>query len=64
MNKDVIILVLKCIIAIASALLGVFGVASLSSCTAQRNVESIGTTRIIVTDTTVVNHTGNYSLTL
>lgn len=64
MSKDVLILVLKCIIAIASAILGVLGVASFSSCTASRNVSSLGVTRVVTIDTTVVSHSGCYNLKL
>lgn len=63
-SKDVLILVLKCIVAIATAILGILGVASVSSCSASRNVTSLGVTRIVTTDTTVVNHSGCYNLKL
>lgn len=38
------------------------GVSSFTSCTAYRSVDSVGRSRIIVVDTTIVSHTGSYNL--
>ena len=62
MNKEFVILVLKIVVAVATAILGILGASSLSSCSAYRTVESQGKTVIVITDTTTVDHRGNYNL--
>ena len=62
MSKDVFILALKIIIAVASAILGILGVSSLSSCTVYRTFESTGVTRIVTIDTTNINHSGSLNI--
>ena len=62
MSKDVIILILKIIIAVASAILGILGVSSLTSCTVYRSFESSGITRIVTIDTTNINHSGSLNI--
>lgn len=55
MKKMVIILIVKVFIALWLALLGIF---ALTSCTASRSFESSGKARIVLVDTTVINHGG------
>jgi CHASE3 domain sensor protein len=58
MFKFVIKVLLYALTLIASYL----GVSSLTSCTSYRSVDSVGCTRIVVSDTTIVSHQGSYNL--
>lgn len=62
MEKSVLILVLKIVVAVASAVLAVLGANVLSSCTAYRSAESHGKTVITVVDTTYIDHKGTYNI--
>lgn len=59
MKKDIFIFVLKIIVAVATAILGVLGVSSLASCAAaQSYTQSKGKAVITVNDTTIIEHGG------
>lgn len=58
MTKDVIITVLKIVVAVITAILGFLGVTSLSSCNVGHSVAGNGRAVIITNDTTVINHSG------
>lgn len=62
MNKDLIVIVLKIVVAIASAILAVLGANALTACTAYRSAESYGKTTITVADTTYIDHKGTYNI--
>ncbi len=64
MEKSIILTIIKIIVAVLTAILGVFGVESLTSCTAYRSADSHGTTSIIVIDTTYIDHRGNYNINI
>lgn len=55
-KKDFLIIVLKVVIYACTAILGVLGVAAMTSCTASRNVDVVGKTTIVTVDTTHINH--------
>lgn len=60
MNKEVIKIIIKVLI-YALGLIGTFfGVSAMTSCSVQRSFESGGRGTIIVSDTTFVNHSGNW----
>lgn len=60
MKKELLIIGLKVVAYAIGLLLALFGVTSLTSCNASRNVESTGVSRIVVTDTTYVHHNFSY----
>lgn len=63
MDKKIILkFVIKVLLYALTLIASYFGVSSLTSCTAYRSVDSVGRSRIIVVDTTVVSHTGSYNL--
>ena len=55
MKKEILSIALKVLIVFYLALLGIF---ALASCTASRSFESSGKARIVLIDTTVINHGG------
>ena len=60
MNKEVIKIIIKVLI-YALGLIGTyFGVSAMTSCTVQRNYESIGRGTVIVSDTTRLVHSGSW----
>lgn len=59
MNKHVVILVLKIIIGVCTAVLSVLGASTLVSCQVSKSIQSKGHTRIYTVDTTNVYHSGN-----
>lgn len=58
MSKEVITTILKIIVAVCTAILGVLGVYSVTACTVAHNLDSVGRAVIITNDTTVINHGG------
>ena len=60
MNKEVIKVIIKVLI-YALVLIGTFfGVSAMTSCTAQRQLDSSGKGTIIVSDTTYISHSGSW----
>lgn len=57
-KKEVLKVVIKVLIYALTLIAGYLGISSLSSCSTSHNVESIGITRIHVTDTTYIKHKG------
>lgn len=63
MDKSKLIIFLKVLAAVIAGILSVLTVACVSSCTTARHfTESKGRTTILVTDTTVINHSGDLKL--
>ncbi len=58
MKKEIIKIVIKVLIYALGLIAAYFGVTSLTSCSSSRNIEATGITRIHVTDTTFVKHSG------
>lgn len=58
MTKDKIILILKIVVAVATAILSVLGASALSSCSTSHSIDGYGHTTIITTDTTNIVHKG------
>lgn len=58
MKKEIIKIVIKILLYALGLIGSYFGVSALTSCTAQRTSQSFGRTRIVITDTTDVEHTG------
>lgn len=59
MKKETTIFVLKLVVAVATAILGVLGASSLVSCDVHKYIESKGKAVIVTVDTTIVNHDGS-----
>lgn len=65
MDKSNLVLFLKVLAAVIAGILSVLTVACVSSCsTARHYTESKGRTTILLTDTTVINHSGILNLKL
>lgn len=65
MDKSNLVLFLKVLAAVIAGILSVLTVACVSSCSSARHyTESKGRTTILVTDTTVINHSGTLNLKL
>lgn len=55
-KKDILILILKIVIYGCTLALGVLGVSAMTSCSASRDVDVVGKTTIVTTDTTLIHH--------
>lgn len=65
MDKSKLIILLKVLAAVIAGILSVLTVACVSSCsTARHYTESKGRTTILLTDTTVINHSGELNIKL
>lgn len=63
MDKKIIFkFVIKVLLYALMLIASYFGVSSLTSCTSYRTVDSVGRTRVVIVDTTIVSHTGSYNL--
>jgi hypothetical protein len=59
MDKSFIIkFIVKVLLYAITLIAGYLGVASLSSCSASRTVQSVGRAKIVVIDSTTIEHTG------
>lgn len=58
MNKEIIKIVIKVLLYALGLIGSYFGVSALTSCTVQRTSQCVGRSRIIITDTTDIEHTG------
>lgn len=58
MKKEIIKIVIKVLMYALGLIGSYFGISALTSCTAQRTSQSVGRARIIITDTTDIEHTG------
>lgn len=57
MNKrDILILILKIVIYGCTLALGVLGVSAMASCSASRDVDIVGKSTIVTSDTTFIHH--------
>ena len=54
-KKDILILILKIVIYGCTLALGVLGVSAMASCSASRDVDVVGKTTIVTTDTTLIH---------
>lgn len=57
-TRNLITLILKIVVAIATAILGVLGANALASCSVNHAIDATGRAVIVTTDTTVINHDG------
>lgn len=58
MRKEIIKIIIKVLLYALGLIGSYFGISALTSCTAQRTSQSYGRARIIITDTTDINHSG------
>lgn len=63
-KKEILSIVLKLVVAVAVAVGAVFGITVMSSCSAFKNASATGKTTIITVDTTNVNHSAGFSLSI
>lgn len=63
-KKEILSLVLKLVVGIACAVGAVFGISVLSSCSAYKNADASGHTTIVTVDTTSVNHSAGFSVSI
>lgn len=62
MKNDLIKFIVRVLLYALTLIAGYLGVASLSSCTASRCVDSYGRAKVVVTDTTTIDHRGLFNL--
>lgn len=60
MNKEFIKIIIKALIYFLGLIGTYFGVSALTSCTIQRQFDSVGKGTIIVSDTTHISHNGSW----
>lgn len=62
-KKDFLIILLKVVIYACTIVLAALGVSAMTSCSASRDVDVVGKTTIVTTDTTYIHHNTfiNYS---
>lgn len=60
MNKEIIKIIIKVLIYALGLIGAYFGVSAMTSCTAQRNFESVGRGTVIISDTTHLVHGGSW----
>lgn len=58
MNKEIIKIIIKVMLYALGLIGSYFGVSALTSCTAQRTSQIVGHSRVIITDTTDIQHVG------
>lgn len=58
MKKDILQIIIKVAIYALGLIAAYLGVTSLTSCSTSHNVQSLGTTRIVSVDSTIVKHSG------
>lgn len=56
MKKEVIIIIIKVLIYALGLIAGYLGVSTLTSCSSSSGIHAYGVTRIITTDTTLIEH--------
>lgn len=63
-KKQILSIVLKIVVGIACAVGAAFGISVLASCSAYKNADASGRTSIVTVDTTVVNHSAGFSVSI
>ena len=63
-KKEVLTIVLKLVAAIAVAVGAVFGITVMSSCSAYKYADANGKTTIVTVDTTNINHSAGFSISI
>lgn len=59
MSKEIIIkFIVKVLLYALTLIAGYLGVASFSSCSASRSLHSVGRAKIVIVDSTTIDHTG------
>lgn len=62
MDKSIIIkFIVKVLLYAITLIAGYLGVASLSSCSASRSVQGVGRAKIVIIDSTTIDHTGLFN---
>lgn len=63
-KKQILSIVLKLVVYLALAVATVFGISVLSSCSAYKNADAAGHTTIVTVDTTNINHSAGFSVSI
>lgn len=63
-KKEILSIVLKIVVGIAVAVGAAFGISVMSSCSAYKNAVASGRTSIVTVDTTLVNHSAGFSISI
>lgn len=63
-KKEILSVVLKLIVGIACAVGAAFGISVLSSCSAYKTADASGHTSIVTVDSTFVNHSAGFSVSI
>ena len=63
-KKEVLTIVLKLVAAIAVAVGAVFGITVMSSCSSYKYADANGKTTIVTVDTTNINHSSGFSISI
>lgn len=59
MSKEIIVkFIVKVLLYALTLIAGYLGVASFSSCSTSRSVQSVGRAKIVIVDSTTIDHTG------
>ena len=61
MEKDLVKFIVKVLLYALTLIASYLGVASLSSCTASRSVDSYGCAKVVVVDSTTISHRGLFN---
>lgn len=56
MNKEILIIIIKVLIYALGLIAGYLGVSTLTSCSTSSGVHAYGVTKIVTTDTTLIEH--------
>ena len=56
LRKEILVIIIKVIIYACTLVLGIRGVAAMTSCSVSRETTVTGTATIVTTDTTIVHH--------
>lgn len=63
-KKDILYIVLKIVVGIACAVGAAFGISVMSSCSSYKTSEASGKTTIVTVDTTNINHSAGFSISI
>ena len=63
-KKQILSIVLKLVVGIAAAVGAAFGISVMSSCSAYKYSDANGKTTIVTVDTTNINHSAGFSISI
>ena len=63
-KKEILSIILRLVVAVAVVVGAVFGITVMSSCSAYKNASVAGRTTIVTVDTTNINHSAGFSVSI